>query len=167
MYYDPPLPSIYIMSCFNLVKIGVSRDPEARREALIFSPYLSLYRLCTETLPLVIDYRLETENAFAVEKIAHTLLKDYALGQEWFNVNIDIAIGAVKHAVEEFEKKSQRISTYKEKNLTCVSVYLDSEEIELLRGAAKADARSPANLAKQIITLYLKKTVKSASKITA
>ena len=56
---------------------------------------------------------------------------------------------------------------YKEKNLTCVSVYLDSEEIKLLREAAKADARSPANLVKQIITLYLKKTVKSASKITA
>ncbi len=53
---------------------------------------------------------------------------------------------------------------YKEKNLTCVSVYLDSGEIELLRGAAKADARSPANLAKQIITSYLKKNAKSAPK---
>lgn len=45
----------------------------------------------------------------------------------------------------------------KNKNLTCVSVYLDNAQIELLKIAAKDEDRSMSNAAKQAVLQFLKK----------
>ncbi len=74
-------------------KVGYSYTPEQRVRAMRRGGHVEAV-LLEQTIP--INCRIAT----AAERYAHWLLRDHHLGNEWFNVPKDVAIAAIRKAVE-------------------------------------------------------------------
>lgn len=87
--------SVYVMkSGEGFVKIGISFDPEARLRSLVASyPF-----------DVALVWHAELQNrrlAKDVEKEAHRVLKFHRTAGEWFEIDADMAVRAVKHIIAE------------------------------------------------------------------
>lgn len=80
-----------ISSSVGNVKIGMSIDPEGRRDALQANTGVAL-RLVSQTKRL--------DHAQLVERTAHKLLASKRMFGEWFDVTPDEAIAAVQNAID-------------------------------------------------------------------
>ena len=74
-------------------KVGYSYQPEQRERAMQRGGAVEAV-LLERSIP--INSRIAT----AAERYAHWLLRDHHLGVEWFNVTKDVAIAAIRKAVE-------------------------------------------------------------------
>jgi hypothetical protein len=88
-----PISSIYVISGGGLTKVGISRNPENRFKNLQASnPHAAL----------TLDFHLEGDlhRIRKAEKQAHNTLVGYLVGNEWFSVTPEKAIGAVQNALD-------------------------------------------------------------------
>lgn len=75
---------IYIISSEeNIVKIGISKNPEKRIK--------SLQTGHPKQLKIQYINEIDEENKFNIEKIIHKILKHKKIKNEWFNISIDEA----------------------------------------------------------------------------
>lgn len=74
---------IYVMDCGDFIKIGVSNNPNRRKEQI---PYCVKQYYCTES----------TDKAFEIERKMHSTFRSKrnleTLGREYFNVPFDEAV---------------------------------------------------------------------------
>lgn len=99
---DPPRPSqrvepdlfIYVFASGARSKIGISGDPKTR-----------LFNLQGGSPDTVITLEFSMRGSAGViraaERRAHAALAGHALGREWFDVAVGVAIAAVKDALRE------------------------------------------------------------------
>lgn len=73
------------------VKVGHSGAPESRVRQLQPKSY--------ERLILLGAYPVGQARALAVERYAHWLLREHALGGEWFNTTVEVAAQAIHDAI--------------------------------------------------------------------
>ena len=77
---------IYVMDCGDFIKIGVSNNPNRRKEQI---PYCVKQYYCTEL----------TEHAFEIERKMHSTFRSKrnleTHGREYFNVPFDEAVEAL------------------------------------------------------------------------
>lgn len=75
----------------GLVKVGVSRDPLRRLSGIrTSSPH-----------ELRLEHAVEVDDAYAVERVAHSMLAEWRVAGEWFNVSIEQARAAINLASED------------------------------------------------------------------
>ena len=77
---------IYVMgSDGGPLKIGVSNNPDVRRQTVGQRTKRGL----------TVYEAIECDNPYKVEKIAHLMLRDKAVGGEWFNCSVDEALETI------------------------------------------------------------------------
>lgn len=74
---------VYIIASEDLVKIGVSENPEARVRAMQISN--------AQALRVKFAHKAERKAAFAIERAAHTALAHCSTSGEWFRCEVDVA----------------------------------------------------------------------------
>jgi hypothetical protein len=114
---------LYGIQSGDFIKIGITRHLVRRLEAArLFNPH-----------PLKVVIRRNVWGGYAriVEIKAHQLLAQYALGREWFNVDVGIARAAVAEAIA-YGKERER------------------QDREYQRVCAQGDGRTGAQIARDL-----------------
>jgi hypothetical protein len=119
---------VYVMQGRDCVKVGFSKNPQARR--------VSLQSRNTGVLSVAAEFPVD--DARAVESAAHKMLSERRLEGEWFDASVDEAVAVIRQAIEivanrvaspKFVRSIQAVGSDGKRQVT---LRMDDAEIALL-----------------------------------
>jgi hypothetical protein len=143
------MKSVYaIAGTDGRIKVGVSNNPTQRAER-----FKSRVVYSTSMI----------ENAFDVEKTAHSLLDEHRSNGEWFTTTQENAVKAIEAAVGlvesgDFSRAIRKLNTgLSEIGLTIIKhLRLNDEESDALADAARREVLPEATLLRKIVVEWLR-----------
>lgn len=120
---------VYVIEGSGKCKIGIGIIPESRLKSVQVHNFDEIFKLAYQSA--------KHEKARLIERLVHRNLKWFNIKGEWFSVDKDIAIKAIREAIEIVNNGSQKEylapKTYQYKRLFFSISKEDKEKLNLIR----------------------------------